>query len=325
MKLKLPFLKNEANNFKALIYLSQVNQAMTLKTGIELYRRNYAAYDASTGQGYCMGVLHKQLNDLWLSPTWSTIDSKYTWKMAHYYMQKSFANVLIVPFVDRSSQRIVVYAVTEQIEPINVTLVITYYAYNRLVSLKNESINLSLDKFSSNRVYEKPLVDIEQSTGCSSTNDDRSCLLTFDVPSIGSNFLMLNNKLKKVGNLARANLYVESVDKLGDRKFAVNLKTDNVALFVWLEFDQAFDQYNQFYFRFSDNGFHLTQQKKTIQLEFFYLQQDADNLNFTIDQNYLIKHLTVNSLTNIYNSSSRLPFNCLSFISTFVLVLFLIF
>ena len=49
--LNLPSLPDPVENFKSVILLSQINQAMTLKTGSEHFRRNKASIDSTTGLG----------------------------------------------------------------------------------------------------------------------------------------------------------------------------------------------------------------------------------------------------------------------------------
>jgi beta-mannosidase len=64
--LNLPNLNDSVKNFEAIIYLSQINQAMTLRTGIEVCRRNKnRIVNQSLGIGYCMGSMYWQFNDLW--------------------------------------------------------------------------------------------------------------------------------------------------------------------------------------------------------------------------------------------------------------------
>ncbi|CAG2180234.1 unnamed protein product, partial [Oppiella nova] len=56
-----------------LIYLSQIFQAMAIKTETEFFRRNREV-DPKTGEGYTMGALYWQLNDIWQAPTWASIE-----------------------------------------------------------------------------------------------------------------------------------------------------------------------------------------------------------------------------------------------------------
>ncbi len=69
-------------DFAALVYLSQVNQAEALRTGIEHWRRN---------RGRCMGSIYWQLNDNWPVNSWSSIDSAGRWKLLHYAVKRAYA------------------------------------------------------------------------------------------------------------------------------------------------------------------------------------------------------------------------------------------
>jgi beta-mannosidase len=56
------------DRFNDLIYLTQINQAMAMKTETEHYRRT-RPIDPKTGIGYTMGALYWQINDIWEAPT----------------------------------------------------------------------------------------------------------------------------------------------------------------------------------------------------------------------------------------------------------------
>lgn len=69
-----------------LVYASQLLQAETVRYGIEHYRRN---------RGRCMGTIVWQLNDIWPSASWSSIDYFGRWKALHYIEKRAFSPVLI--------------------------------------------------------------------------------------------------------------------------------------------------------------------------------------------------------------------------------------
>ena len=48
--LKIPNCTDQERNLKNIIYLSQINQAMTLKTATELFRRKKNVIDSETGK-----------------------------------------------------------------------------------------------------------------------------------------------------------------------------------------------------------------------------------------------------------------------------------
>lgn len=70
--------------------------------------------------------------------------------------------------------------------------------------------------------------------------------------------------------------------------FDIILKTDNIALFVWLEFSTISG-------RFSENGFHILKGTKKIK---FYSFEEV-----TVD--YVIKNLLVTSLSQIYSPNNH--------------------
>jgi len=49
----------------------KINQAMGIKTEVELYRRSQS--NLVKGRGLTMGALYWQLNDIWQAPTWASI------------------------------------------------------------------------------------------------------------------------------------------------------------------------------------------------------------------------------------------------------------
>ena len=65
----------------ALIYLSQVEQAIGLETAISYWR----------SLPKCNGILVWQLNDIWPGASWSTVEYDGSWKPAHYHLRRLFA------------------------------------------------------------------------------------------------------------------------------------------------------------------------------------------------------------------------------------------
>ncbi|MCC6415745.1 MAG: glycoside hydrolase family 2 protein [Opitutaceae bacterium] len=73
-------------NQDALIYLSQLNQAHCMQTGVEHYRRTMPR---------CMGALYWQLNDCWPVASWSSIEHTGRWKALHHVARRFFAPALV--------------------------------------------------------------------------------------------------------------------------------------------------------------------------------------------------------------------------------------
>ena len=70
-----------------ILYLSQVQQALAIKTAVEYWR---------TLRPWCMGTLYWQLNDLWPVASWSSLEYGGKWKQLHYQAKRFYAPVSIV-------------------------------------------------------------------------------------------------------------------------------------------------------------------------------------------------------------------------------------
>ncbi|WP_304224816.1 glycoside hydrolase family 2 protein [Gracilinema caldarium] len=76
--------------FTNMLYLSQVQQALAIKTAVEYWRSH---------RPICMGALYWQLNDLWPVASWSSIEYGGKWKLLHYAARHFFAPIALVSFV----------------------------------------------------------------------------------------------------------------------------------------------------------------------------------------------------------------------------------
>ena len=82
----------------ALIYLSQLNQAHCMQTGVEHYRRNMP---------HCMGALYWQLNDCWPVASWSSLEFTGRWKALHHLARRFFAPALVSAHVPGDEDTII--------------------------------------------------------------------------------------------------------------------------------------------------------------------------------------------------------------------------
>ncbi len=69
-----------------LAYASQLLQAEAMRYGVEHLRRN---------RGRCMGTLYWQLNDIWPTASWSSIDYYGRLKALHYFAKRFYSPVMI--------------------------------------------------------------------------------------------------------------------------------------------------------------------------------------------------------------------------------------
>ena len=75
-------------DFDELLYLSQVQHAVAIKTAVELWRSRMP---------WCMGTLYWQLNDNWPVSSWSSIEYGGKWKHLHYHAKRFFSNIAVLP------------------------------------------------------------------------------------------------------------------------------------------------------------------------------------------------------------------------------------
>ncbi|HKL59607.1 MAG TPA: glycoside hydrolase family 2 protein, partial [Sphaerochaeta sp.] len=89
------------HGFEQMLYLSQVQQAMAMKTAIEYWR---------TLRPHCMGTLYWQLNDNWPVASWSSIDYTGKWKLLHYSARQFYAPTLPITYM-KEKGKVEVYVV----------------------------------------------------------------------------------------------------------------------------------------------------------------------------------------------------------------------
>lgn len=101
LKMNLPLpLSSDKRYIEALCYMSQISQAMGIKTQSEVYRV-HRDLEANT-----MGALYWQLNDVWIAPSWSSIDFFGVPKILWYWSKDFFAPIAIIAQLDNDLNQI---------------------------------------------------------------------------------------------------------------------------------------------------------------------------------------------------------------------------
>ena len=72
--------------FENFVYLSQVQQALAIKTAVEYWRGLRPT---------CMGTIYWQLNDNWPVCSWSSMEYDGSWKLLHYAARRFFEPVIL--------------------------------------------------------------------------------------------------------------------------------------------------------------------------------------------------------------------------------------
>lgn len=96
--------------FEDMTWLSQVSQALAMKTAIEFWR---------SSKPRCMGTLYWQLNDTWPVASWASLEYGGGWKLTQYLARKFNAPVLVTAQPDNETSEIVLWAINDTPDTVN--------------------------------------------------------------------------------------------------------------------------------------------------------------------------------------------------------------
>ncbi|XP_011642366.1 beta-mannosidase isoform X1 [Pogonomyrmex barbatus] len=264
----VPQSNDSIRDFANYVYLSQVNQAVSIRIETEAYRQAKSEVN-SIGEGKTMGALYWQLNDVWQAPSWSSIDIEGRWKMLHYYAKDFFAPVIVTSYLSVSKE-LSIYVVSDKLYTLtNCTVNVRVYKWEFMKSIFTLSFdNIIVESNEAVKIVSFWLEAFLIEAGCGSWESvKKSCIATLSLTDkSGTLIAPLNyiypDALKNVDiPVANVTIKVEENHLPGKLSnyadFKVVLTTDNIALFVWLEVGNIRG-------RFSENGFHMFEEKKEI-------------------------------------------------------------
>ncbi|XP_066600799.1 beta-mannosidase [Prorops nasuta] len=290
----MPNSTDELLNLLDYIYLSQINQAISVKVQTEFYRQ--AKTDLNDiGEGMTMGALYWQLNDVWQAPSWSSIDFNGRWKMLHYYAKEFFAPIIVTSHLDES-HKLSVFVVSDQLNQLeNVKVTLTIYKWSLMNPLYSKDYsNITMKPNKAQLVDSLFLDNLFNKVGCGNLIKNSQCLVSLllknsqNVQIAPINYVY-STPLKNVQfPLANITIRINETPLPGKYSnypdFEIELETDNIALFVWLEMDDSCC-------RFSKNGFHMLEKLERV---IFHSCE-------MIKPEELKKKLRVTTLSDIYN------------------------
>ena len=226
-RIRNSFARNfrEPKDMDAVLYLSQVQQALAIRTAVEWWR---------SLRPRCMGTLYWQLNDNWPVASWSSIEYGGKWKHLHYQAKRFFAPLAVVG-VPAGNGKAAIKVLNDFAETVDAEVTAEFWCCDgRILKSKTQKVLLAPD---------------------SVTDWDGGILAASDVKEPA--FLVLTLKTKhgvfqndwlfdyyKTYDLAEAN-----VTTVFDG-FKVTLSTDRPAFFVWANAKGVRGE-------FSDNSFTL--------------------------------------------------------------------
>ncbi|XP_057669222.1 beta-mannosidase-like isoform X1 [Diorhabda carinulata] len=277
----------ESNKYfnEAFIYYTQIAQAFAVKIETEHYRSCRSSLEEN-GEGYTMGALYWQLNDVWVAPSWSSIDYLGRWKMLQYHSMEFFAPVIVTSRlkVDRTLE---IYLISDLPSPLmNLTISITVYNWNSCEPVNVENLTKTIESGSSQNIKTYNTDDYLSALGCGTLSSARTnCFFYLSVTKnevkVSPDNFVFPDALKD-SNITTAHVKIDDIRKISDAGvFIIEISTDQIALFVWLE---SLDIRGNF----SENGFLMVQPKRVV---FFNSEEQTST-------EYLLKTITITHLLN---------------------------
>ncbi|CAH1406818.1 unnamed protein product [Nezara viridula] len=262
--LNLPLSKD----IKDIIYLSQINQAMSMKAESERYRRLKSIL-LDSKEGYTMGALYWQLDDIWQAPSWSSIDYCGQWKMLHYFAGEFFAPVIVSPEISVDRETMSIYIVVDGYAP-KKTANLTFNMYNwtNLNWSPFKKITLQVELID-NESFLATKIPIGQYC------KDKKCFYTTSLEAedgvqiAPENFYFYTPL--NTANYPDTSVEITKIEKLDNHTAKLSLKAENHALFVWLDL-------NGIKGNFSKNGFHMFSPKTEV---LFHSKEDLDSVSLS--------------------------------------------
>ena len=205
----------------AVLYLSQVQQAMAIRTAVEAWRHL---------QPRCMGIIYWQLNNNWPVASWSSLDYSGKWKQLHYNMKRAYAPLAVSAAPKWGDpDTIEVWAVNDRDAVFEGTAALDLWTFEGS-SRSFARIPAKVAPRSAAKLGEYPLSAFgDAAARTASFLRMRLDGMAGDVRDSASNEWMFD--LFMNSNLAKTDVRTAFAEK--DGKFLVTLSADKPAFFVW--------------------------------------------------------------------------------------------
>lgn len=203
------------NGFENMVYLSQVQQAVAIRTAIDWWR---------SLKPHCTGSIYWQLNDVWPGPSWSSLEYDGKWKLLHYESKKFFSNIYLPLFVKDD----VIHAVVsnDTTKALKGTVKIHFIKYDGTEFQKTEIIPVDNKADEAKEVFSKA-VDKENS---------KDYFVYAELISDSGELISVNTTFPaKYKHSNYAIPKIECTVESAGNDFMITLKTDKPAFFVALD------------------------------------------------------------------------------------------
>jgi len=201
---------------KSVHYLSQVQQALAIKTGVEHFRHIMPR---------CMGAIYWQLCDNWPVASWSSIEYGGKWKHLQYHAKRFYSPcALTVKPAYKDDSTLEFWAINDKDEPLRGEAKLECWSLNGVVE-KSLSHPLDVPARSARKLAAMPVADFgdaERRKGLFLAMSGTDC------PDNESFF-----DFYRESNFAEANVEFVAEEKNGS--WLVTLSSDKPAFYVWAD------------------------------------------------------------------------------------------
>ena len=259
-------------DFESIVYLSQIQQALAIKTGVQHFRRN---------REVTMGTLYWQFNDNWPGASWSGIDYFGRWKPLQYFAKNFYANIAGSIVRDDKTMSVYIQNETRDFETRRVRVTLLTMDFRMLHEAEYE---VDIPPFGVSQVceldYSQLVEGIEDQVFVEAEFFDEEGNVTSTEIEMFVAYKYLRLDSSSISY---------SVIELAD-EYVIRLMSGGFAAFVELDLRQA-DAI------FSDNYFHLTSKReKTVYLkksDIRYLMPNAPEIQngYELEQQLVIRTL----------------------------------
>ncbi|EFC41110.1 predicted protein [Naegleria gruberi] len=277
---------NLYGNFENFIYLSQCSQALCMKAQTEYYR---SLRDDPNVQTY--GALYWQLNSIWQTVDWASLEYGLKWKMMHYFVKDFFSESLVLSYEQGGWFKI--FVTTDRMKQLtaSVTVKIIQYSNGEIKKTLNFP-NLSIQPLSGQMIFAKESEMLILESLCFLSN---RCFVHMSLTDYSTNEIISENvhflsPLALVTDLPKTNFKIINAKLLEDGTVVqFDLISDQVAFYVWLENDGNSG-------RFDRNGLMMLKERsETIRFSTLNHQLRIQNL----DQ--FISNIRIKSIRDVYH------------------------
>ena len=253
------------------IYLSQVIQALSVKTEAEGYLRDRDSdlwksdYSLrSNVKNINLGSLIWQLNDVWSAPTWSSIDYYGNWKLLQYYIAKFYHPIHVV--ANREKDKLVISLINDSLRKVKIKYyVIIYRNVNGYLEPQPKATTVRTDVELDKLTVLKQTLNLTEKLAQAGCVKAESCFVRIDYGYLNvylDNFYLLGRP--KDLNLKAVEIKSRII-RVPDHEmmYIVILGSDKSALFVQLSWKLG----SGIEGHFIDNGFNLLKEEKYVLFE----------------------------------------------------------